>query len=80
MIAWAPTSTPRVGCAATINFGSPLNSRPTINFCWFPPESALANTLTPGVLTSNSSTTRLESSAAAPLLTQIPFAIGDANW
>ena len=38
--AWAPTSTPRVGCAAISRIGSPLISRPTMSFCWLPPDSA----------------------------------------
>ena len=40
--AWAPTSTPRVGCAAMSSRGFALISRPTISFCWLPPERARA--------------------------------------
>ena len=37
-----PTSTPRVGWAATRSDGSRSSSRPTTNFCWLPPESDAA--------------------------------------
>ena len=50
--AWAPTSTPRVGWAAMSTFGAWLISRPTISFCWLPPDSAPAVTSMPGVRTS----------------------------
>ena len=46
--AWAPTSTPRVGWAAISSTGSPLISRPTISFCWLPPDSARAWVSMPG--------------------------------
>ena len=65
MPAWAPTSTPRVGCDAMSSTGSPDSSRPTTSFCWFPPESAAAGTSTPGVRTSNSATMRSVSRRAA---------------
>ena len=52
--AWAPTSTPRVGWAAISSIGSPLISRPTISFCWLPPDSARACVSMPGVRTSYS--------------------------
>ena len=42
-------STPRVGCAAISTFGSAVSSRPTISFCWLPPESANAGTVSFGV-------------------------------
>ena len=35
----APTSRPRVGCAAIRTFGSRAISRATTTFCWLPPES-----------------------------------------
>ena len=35
----APTSRPRVGCAAISTFGSPSISRARTTFCWLPPES-----------------------------------------
>ena len=63
--AWAPTSTPRVGCDAISSTGSPESSRPTTSFCWFPPDSAAAGTSTPGVRTSNSATMRSVSRRAA---------------
>ena len=50
--AWAPTSTPRVGCEAISSTGSPLISRPTMSFCWLPPDSARAVVSMPGVRTS----------------------------
>ena len=52
--AWAPTSTPRVGWAAISSTGSPLISRPTMSFCWLPPDSARAWCRCPGVRTSYS--------------------------
>jgi hypothetical protein len=52
--AWAPTSMPRVGWAATNTTGSVVSSRPMISFCWLPPDSARALTSTPGDRTSNS--------------------------
>ena len=52
--AWAPTSTPRVGWAAISSTGSPLISRPTMSFCWLPPDSARAWVSMPGVRTSYS--------------------------
>ena len=39
MLDWAPTSTPRVGWAAMSTLGVWLISRPTMSFCWLPPES-----------------------------------------
>ena len=56
--AWAPTSTPRVGWEAISRTGSPLISRPTMSFCWLPPERARAVVSMPGVRTSYSSTIR----------------------
>ena len=38
----APTSRPRVGCAAISTLGSRSISRATTTFCWLPPESAPA--------------------------------------
>ena len=46
-------SIPLVGCEAINKEGSSSNSRPTTNFCWFPPERAVAKVFVPGVLTSN---------------------------
>ena len=51
--ACAPMSIPLVGCEAINREGSSSNSRPTTNFCWFPPERAVAKVFVPGVLTSN---------------------------
>src|SRR6059058_5813824 len=36
----APTSRPRVGCAAISTRGSRATSRAITTFCWLPPESA----------------------------------------
>ena len=44
--------------------GSPLISRPTMNFCWLPPESARAVVSMPGVRTSYASMIRSVSSRA----------------
>ena len=63
--AWAPTSTPRVGCAAMSTRGFPAISRPTMSFCWLPPESAEASTSMLGVRTSASATILSVSSRAA---------------
>ena len=38
MYSIAPTSSPRVGCAATSTFGSRHISRAKTTRCWFPPE------------------------------------------
>ncbi len=52
----APTSSPRVGCAASKSFGSVSSSRARINFCWSPPDSAPAVTSMLLARTSNSRT------------------------
>ena len=51
----APTSSPRVGWAATSTFGSLATSRAATTFCWLPPERANARVLGPPPRTSNSS-------------------------
>ena len=43
-------SIPLVGCEAINKEGLSSNSRPTTNFCWLPPESAVASVLVFGVL------------------------------
>ena len=78
--AWAPTSTPRVGWAAISTTGSPLISRPTISFCWLPPDSARASVSMPGVRTSYSSTMRSVSSRAPPRSIHGPRALGGRVW
>src|SRR5215207_2497040 len=35
----APTSRPRLGCAATVTLGSSASSRAITTFCWLPPDS-----------------------------------------
>src|SRR5215210_2016226 len=50
----APTSRPRVGCAATSTFGSRATSRAATTFCWLPPESAPPGVFGPPPRTSNS--------------------------
>ena len=57
----APTSRPRVGCAAMSTFGSRSTSRASDTFCWLPPESALGLRLRGA-----SSDVELLRSAAAP--------------
>jgi hypothetical protein len=52
MAAWAPTSTPRVGCAASSTFGSCDISRPMMSFCWLPPDREPPVTKIDGVRTS----------------------------
>ena len=54
MAACAPTSTPRVGWAATSTLGPASSSRPTISFCWLPPDRAPASVSGPGARTSYS--------------------------
>ncbi len=78
--AWAPTSTPRVGWEAISSTGSPLISRPTMNFCWLPPESARALVSMPGVRTSYAATMRSESLRAPFTSSQAPFTDGGRVW
>ena len=58
-------STPRVGWAASSTLGSLVSSRPTSSFCWFPPESAKAGTISLGVSTSKRSMISRQSALAA---------------
>ena len=46
-------SIPLVGWEAINKPGSSSSSRPTTNFCWLPPERAVAKVLVFGVFTSN---------------------------
>ena len=78
--AWAPTSTPRVGWAAISRIGSLLISRPTISFCWLPPDSARASTSGPGVRTSYSLMIRSVSLRAKPLSISPYFSMGGRLW
>ena len=80
MAAWAPTSTPRVGCEAISTFGSPLISRPTISFCWLPPDSDEASTSMPGVRTSYWSTIRWVSLRAPDRSIHGPLTLGASVW
>ena len=50
----APTSSPRVGCAAISTFGSRSISRAATSFCWLPPERPPARVNGPPPRTSNS--------------------------
>ena len=50
----APTSRPRVGCAAISTFGSRSISRAATTFCWLPPERPPARVCGPPPRTSNS--------------------------
>ena len=78
--ACAPTSTPRVGWAAISKDGSATISRPTISFCWLPPDNANAETSTPGVRTSKSWTTSRVRSVAPRRSTQKPCSYGSHVW
>jgi len=51
-----PTSRPRVGWDAISSLIGRENSRATMTFCWFPPESVPAEVQMDGVRTSNSFT------------------------
>ena len=48
MYSAAPISSPRVGWAATTTSGSLESSRPTMSFCWLPPERDFAGASRPG--------------------------------
>ena len=63
-----PTSTPRVGWAATKSFNGRDISRATITFCWLPPESELAGSSPDEVRTSNCSIRSRAEEAIAPRL------------
>ena len=53
MKAAAPTSTPDVGCETSSTLGCSSTSRPTTNFCRFPPDKLLADGSWPEHFTSN---------------------------
>ena len=76
MLDCAPTSTPRVGCAAMSTLGLWLISRPTMSFCWLPPESEPAVTKIDGVRTSYSLTIRSVSALAPAALMSWPLTLG----
>ncbi|CAM5608437.1 hypothetical protein STENM223S_09526 [Streptomyces tendae] len=79
--ACAPTSTPRVGWAAIRKRGLWLISRPTISFCWLPPEREAAVTSMPGVRTSYVSTMRRVSCWAFFRSSQTPLLLGfSVTW
>ena len=61
----APTSTPQVGWATTMIFGSSMVSRPTMNFCRLPPDRLDAAACSSRALTLN----RLITSRAKPRTT-----------
>ena len=71
-----PTSTPRVGCAATSTGSSWLSSRATTTFCLFPPESELAGLKAEGVRISNFSTSCSAFLATSPRFRTQPLAKG----
>ena len=60
------------GATAMSTLGSPLISRPTMSFCWLPPDSEAARTSMPGVRTSYSSTIRWVSLRAPARSIQTP--------
>src|SRR5829696_3272391 len=62
----APTSSPRVGCAATRIRGSRETSRTMTTFCWFPPERAAASVCGLPPRTSNSFSSRAARSIRRP--------------
>ena len=66
-------SIPLVGCEAINKEGLSSNSRPTTNFCWLPPESAVASVLVFGVFTSNKEITFSDSLIAFLVLTVARF-------
>ena len=59
----APTSSPRVGWAATSASGLPEISRAMTTFCWLPPDSERASVVGVPPRTSNSVSSRLATSA-----------------
>ncbi|CAM5669941.1 hypothetical protein SGLAM104S_02438 [Streptomyces glaucescens] len=70
-----------MGWAAIRNFGWWLISRPTISFCWLPPDREAAVTSMPGVRTSYSVTIRRVSAWAAFGSSQTPLALGvSVTW
>ena len=71
-----PTSTPRVGCAATRTGSSSLSSRATTTFCLFPPESELAELNAEGVRISNFSTVEIAFLATSAKFRTQPLANG----
>lgn len=71
-----PTSTPRVGCAATRRRRSRLSSRARTTFCWLPPERRPAQVSIPGVRMSNSWTLSFANSARNPRCTLPAFTNG----
>src|SRR5581483_2142972 len=62
----APTSRPRVGCAAISIFGSPSISRARTTFCWLPPERAYAGVVGVPPRTSNTCSSRRARASMAP--------------
>ena len=71
----APASTPHVGWWTTTTRGSRSSSRPTTNFCRFPPESALASGFSRLVRTSKRELTRAATVRASRRLTKPPLTI-----
>src|SRR5579859_7481337 len=70
----APTSSPRVGCAARISTGARDSSRARTTFCWLPPESVRALTSGPATRMSNSlmrssALSRMAAQRSSPSLT-----------
>ena len=66
----APTSRPRVGCAAISTFGSASISRASTTFCWLPPDSDAAGVSGVPPRTSNSCSSRTARSPIVPELQQ----------
>ena len=72
----APTSSPRVGCAAISAFGSREISRAATSFCWLPPDSAPARVNGPPPRTSNSVISAFARSTSLPGKSQPHFESG----
>ncbi len=74
----APTSSPRVGCAASSSCGFSSISRASTSFCWFPPESARAGAVGEPPRTSKRSISPLTRVSIAAGLSQPRRDIGGA--
>ena len=79
IFAAAPASTPHVGWLTTITVGLRSSSRPMMNFCRLPPESAAASGSRPLLRTSISSMMRCVAASMAPVLDQ-PAGADETPW
>ena len=76
MYSVAPTSRPRVGCAAINAFGWREISRARMTFCALPPDRLEAAVFVEGVRMSKSETKRSALALMAPLFSQPRFVNG----